>query len=67
MCDDSNGPSDANKAVKLEPMNAYIIETHAEIFETLGQRDMAIADYRAALKFKPKTQSAAEGLNRLSR
>ncbi len=49
--EDTKGLPDAQKAVVLSPI-ADNIETRAEIYEKLGQRDKAIADYRAALKQK---------------
>ncbi len=42
------------------------LETRAEIYEKLGRRDAAIADYRAALKLSPKMPEALAGLKRLA-
>ena len=52
-------------ALLLEPKNAAIIETRAEIYEKLKERDKAIADYREALKLDPKMTQASDGLKRL--
>jgi Tfp pilus assembly protein PilF len=41
------------------------IETRAEIFEKLGQRDKAIADYRQSLLLDASMKRALEGLKRL--
>lgn len=63
---DENGLRDVNMALILEPENAGVIETRAEINEKLGHRDAAIADYRAALKLDPKMIQASGGLKRLN-
>jgi tetratricopeptide (TPR) repeat protein len=39
--------------------------TRAEILEKLGQREKAIADYRAALKLNPANDDSKAGLKRL--
>ena len=57
--------ADAEKAVLLAPDYARAIETRAEIYERIGRRNGAIADYRAALKLQPKFKEAEEGLTRL--
>jgi predicted RNA polymerase sigma factor len=44
----------------------HFFETRAEIFEKLGRRDAAIADYRAALPLDADHQAAMEGLKRLA-
>ncbi len=62
---DAEGLPDAEKAVALTPTNSAAIETRAEIFEKLGRRDAAIADYRAALRIKPDMASAQAGLKRM--
>jgi tetratricopeptide (TPR) repeat protein len=52
------------KALELEKA-PNILETRAEIYEKLGRRDEAIADYRAALAGAPTMQSAKDGLARM--
>jgi Tfp pilus assembly protein PilF len=56
-------------AVELDPTHASSLETRAEIYEKLGRRDNAIADYREALKLDPSGDDGAmgstEGLKRL--
>ena len=47
--DDGRALPDAMKAVALAPQGADSVETRGEIYERLGRRDDAIADYRAAL------------------
>jgi Flp pilus assembly protein TadD len=47
--EDAFGLPDAEKAITLEPKQAAFLETRAEIYEKLGRRADAIADYRSAL------------------
>jgi tetratricopeptide (TPR) repeat protein len=61
---DAAGLADANTAVTLAP-TANHLETRAEIYERLGQRDAAIADYRASLGIDPDHQTSKNGLARL--
>jgi tetratricopeptide (TPR) repeat protein len=63
--DDSGGLADADEAVKLAPKNPFCLGTRAAIYETLGRRDDAIADYRAAFALDPKDPEAIDGLKRL--
>lgn len=56
---------DVNMALLLAPKNAAVVETRAEIYEKLKERDKAIADYREALKLDPKMKEASAGLKRL--
>jgi Tfp pilus assembly protein PilF len=67
--DDAKGLPDAEKAIMMAPNNADSIETRAEIYEKLGQRERAIADYRATLKLasfgSQAVQYAQDGLKRL--
>jgi tetratricopeptide (TPR) repeat protein len=64
--EDLLGLPDAQRAVALAPDDAFSIETRAEIYEALGRRDEAMADYRAALKLDPNLQPALDGLRRVS-
>lgn len=52
------------KSLELEK-SPNALETRAEIYEKLGRRDEAIADYRAALVGAPTMQSAKDGLARM--
>lgn len=63
--EDAKGLPDANKAVALTPRDAAAIETRAEIYEKLGQRKKAVADYRASLRTEPGQQTSLDGLKRL--
>lgn len=56
---------DVDMALILAPKNAAVIETRAEIYEKLKERDKAIADYRQALQLDPKMTQASDGLKRL--
>jgi Tfp pilus assembly protein PilF len=63
---EQDGLRDVNMALLLAPKNAAVIETRAEIYEKLNDRDKAIADYREALKLDPKMTQASDGLKRLN-
>ena len=63
--EDAQALPDANKAVAMRPDDPDFIEARAEIYEKLGQRDKAIADYRASLKLDPKKDGSKQGLKRL--
>jgi len=62
---DAKGLPDIEKALTLDANSAVYIETRAEIFEKLGQRERSIADYRAALKLDPTDDASKAGLKRL--
>ena len=57
---------DAERAVTLAPGSAPSLETRAEIYEKLGRRRDAVADYRAALAIDGGLHLARDGLKRLS-
>lgn len=63
--DDAGGLADAEEAVKLAPKNPFCLGTRAAIYEKLGRRDAALADYRAAYALDPQDPEAIEGLKRL--
>ncbi|HEU0018216.1 MAG TPA: tetratricopeptide repeat protein, partial [Methyloceanibacter sp.] len=56
---------DANKAITLDAKNPFAFNTRAQIYEALGRKQAAIADFRKVLKLKPGMQDAIEGLKRL--
>ncbi len=62
---DAEALTDAEKAAALAPTNIAILRSLAEIHETLGRRDAAVAEYRAMLKLDPDQRSAMAGLKRL--
>ncbi len=59
------GLPDAQRAVELAADDAAALDTRAHIFEALGRRSDAIADYRKALSIDPKSTTSKEGLKRL--
>jgi tetratricopeptide (TPR) repeat protein len=59
------GLADAERALELDPNYLPALETRAQIFEALGRREEAIADFRRALALDPKLKESAEGLERL--
>jgi tetratricopeptide (TPR) repeat protein len=63
--DDAGGLADAEEAVKEAPSNPFCLGTRAAIYEKLGRRDDAIADYRAAFALDPKDPEAIDALKRL--
>jgi Flp pilus assembly protein TadD len=63
--EDAKALPDIEKALTLVANDAVYIETRAEILEKLGQRERAVADYRAALKLDPTDDASKAGLKRL--
>jgi Tfp pilus assembly protein PilF len=59
------GLADVERAIALDAISAAYIETRAEIFEKLSEREKAIADYRAALKLDPTDDVSRAALMRL--
>jgi tetratricopeptide (TPR) repeat protein len=62
--DTADALADAKKAVALAP-TANNVLIRAEVYQKLGQRDLAIADFRAALKIDPKSNVAEQRLKEL--
>lgn len=62
---DAKGLPDVMKALEINPKQPGFIETRAEIYEKLGRREEAVADYRAALAGNPEMKSAKDGLARM--
>jgi tetratricopeptide (TPR) repeat protein len=58
--------SDASKSLDLKGGDANVLDTRAHIYEALGRREEAIADFRRALEADPELQSSKEGLARLT-
>ena len=56
---------DAERSLQLLPNNAHLLDTRGHIFEALGRREEAIADFRRALSINPKLEASREGLKRL--
>lgn len=57
--------ADVEKALALKPDYAAALDTRAHIFEAMGERDKAIADYRAALLKDPSNTVSRDALNRM--
>ncbi|MDQ0396321.1 rhomboid family protein [Labrys monachus] len=56
----------AESAVKSAPDTAAFLDTRAHIYEALGERAKAVADYEAALRQDPSIQESKDGLARLT-
>jgi tetratricopeptide (TPR) repeat protein len=67
--EDAKGLPGVDKAIALAPGNPDSFETRGEIYEKLARRELAIADYRAVLKFAaPRSEAQSDaraGLKRL--
>jgi Tfp pilus assembly protein PilF len=61
--------ADVEKSLELDPNNVYALDTRGNIYEALGRRDEAIADFRRALSVgadNPDVQTRGkEALKRL--
>lgn len=57
--------ADLDRALAAEPSSPLALVRRGYVFEQAGQRDKAIADYRAALGVYAKMEEAHEGLKRL--
>ncbi len=61
----AQGLPDSEKSLELRPNDPAILDTRGSIFEALGRREEAIADFRRALSKDPNIQSSKDGLKRL--
>ena len=52
-------------AIALNPLDLDSLIGRGYSFESIGQKDKAIADYRTVLKFDPSNKNAKNGLKRL--
>jgi Tfp pilus assembly protein PilF len=57
--------ADLDRALASEPGSPLGLVRRGYIYEKAGQRDKAVADYRAALGVYAKMEEALEGLKRL--
>ena len=55
----------AERALKANPEDANFLDTRGHLLEALGERQLAIADYRAALQRNPQQSESIDGLKRL--
>lgn len=60
-----NAMVDAEKGVSLAPNNADLLATRGQVYEKIGAREEAIADFRKAIQINPNQVSAQQGLARL--
>ena len=49
----------------MEPNDSSALDTRGHIFEALGRREEAIADFRRALAIDPGMQESKDALKRL--
>ena len=61
----SKGLPFAERAVKADRTEAAYWDTRGHLLEGLGEKDLAISDFRSALKRNPQMQESIEGLRRL--
>jgi tetratricopeptide (TPR) repeat protein len=61
----AQGLADVEHALKLAPDEAQVFDARGHIFEALGRRDEAIADFRRALEIEPFLRSSQDALKRL--
>ena len=61
----AQGLPDAERSLELRPNDARTLDTRGNIFEALGRRDEAIADFRRALANDPLQQESENALKRL--
>lgn len=59
------GLEDIEIALEAEPDNWAFLDTRGHIFEAVGEREKAIADFRRVLSIKPDTRESIEALARL--
>jgi len=57
--------ADLTEAIALRPDYALLFKTRGSAYEVDGQRDKAIADYRAVLRIDPADQEVKRALERL--
>jgi Tfp pilus assembly protein PilF len=61
----AQGLPDVEKSLELHPDDPDALETRGLIFEVLGRKEKAIADFRRALVVAPNLQSSKDALKRL--
>ena len=59
------GLPDIVRALELDPKLSHSDDTRAHIYEALGRKEEALADFRKALALKPTIQTSQEGLTHL--
>jgi len=61
----AQGLADAERSLQIRPNDAVTLDIRGHIFEALGRREEAIADFRRALSIEPKQRSSTQALKRL--
>lgn len=61
----ADGLPDAEASLKLKPNEARTLDIRGHLFEALGRREEAIADFRRALSIEPRMRGSRDGLKRL--
>jgi MoxR-like ATPase len=61
-----DGLADAQRGVTLGPDNPGTYEARAQVFEALGRKAEALADYRKVLSLEPTHEPSKEAVKRLS-
>jgi Tfp pilus assembly protein PilF len=62
----AKGLPDVQRALEFDPEFAAAYDTRGHIYEALGRKEDAIADFRKALALDPEELGSREGLKRLS-
>jgi tetratricopeptide (TPR) repeat protein len=63
----AQGLPDADRSLQLRPDNTHALDTRGHIFEVLGRREEAIADFRRVLALNPSDPNAPEARQALER
>jgi tetratricopeptide (TPR) repeat protein len=61
------GLPDADRSLQLRPDDTHTLDTRGHIYEALGRREEAIADFRRVLALSPNAPVAAEARKALDR
>jgi Tfp pilus assembly protein PilF len=62
---DKDALPDINKSIQLDGKQASAYSARGLIYEKLGEKDKAIADFRRAIALEPELQESIDGLSRL--
>jgi tetratricopeptide (TPR) repeat protein len=63
----AQGLPDADRSLQLRPDNTYALDTRGHIYEALGRREEAIADFRRVIALNPNDANAVEARKALER
>ena len=62
----ADGLPDVKRALELQPQLSHAYDTRGHIYEALGVKEKAVADFRQALALNPAIAASREALKRLS-